>query len=195
MFQTQLQELFERGGLILRKWISSIEAALEDVPMDLRDNVEEEITEDQQFTMILVIKWSSTADALRPRIGRLESHWPLTKRTLLTSEIEKINDVFGWWSPATIKLKVLLQRLWEYGIDWDETLPSEILNEWKRWSEELPVLCDVSIPRYYSPTMFKEDSIHLHGFCDTWKRVCLCCIHVKWRSWVITFSIGGKWPV
>ena len=49
-----------------------------------------------------------------------------------------------------------------YGVDWDETLPSELLNEWKRWSEDLPVLCDMLIPRYYMPTTFKVDCIQLH---------------------------------
>ena len=64
---------FERGGFILRKWKSSVrvEAALGDVhvPMDLRDNVDKEITEDGRFTMIVGIEWSSTLDTFRPRIG------------------------------------------------------------------------------------------------------------------------------
>ena len=71
-------------------------------------------------------------------------------------------DVLGWLSPATIKMKVLLQRLWKYGIDWDETLSCGTLNEWKKWSEEVLVICDVLIPHCYLPTTFKENYIQLH---------------------------------
>ena len=144
----------------------------------VRDNVVKEITEDGRFTMILGVEWSSTLDAFRPRISRLESDRALTKR-ILCSEIAKIYDVLGWWSPATIKMKILLQRLWEYGIDWDETLPVEILNEWKKWSEELPCLCDILIPRYYLPTTFKANDIQLHGFCDASENAYAAVVYIR----------------
>lgn len=46
----------------------------------------------------------------------------LTKRTLVSS-IAKIYDVLGWFSPVIIKVKTLLQRLWESEVDWDEPVP------------------------------------------------------------------------
>ena len=39
-------------GFILRKWKSSIGATLHDVKIDLRDNMNKEITEDERFTMV-----------------------------------------------------------------------------------------------------------------------------------------------
>ena len=37
------------------------------------------------------------------------------------SDIAKTFDVLGWFSP-TIKVKFLLQQLWEQKVDWDETV-------------------------------------------------------------------------
>lgn len=48
----------------------------------------------------------------------------LTKRGLV-SDIAKVFDVLGFFSPATIKMKILLQHLWEMKIDWDEAVPNE----------------------------------------------------------------------
>ncbi len=43
-------------------------------------------------------------------------------KQILTSDIAKIFDVLGWIhiAPITIKAKILLQRLWEEGLHWDE---------------------------------------------------------------------------
>ena len=46
----------------------------------------------------------------------------LTKQVLV-SDIARIFDILGWFSSAVIKVKVLLQRLWEEGIDWDDPAP------------------------------------------------------------------------
>ena len=51
----------------------------------------------------------------------------VTKR-MLVSDIAQIFDVLGWLSPVTIKMKILLQRLWETKLNWDEPVPSHISN-------------------------------------------------------------------
>ena len=47
----------------MRKWKSCVEATLGNVPTDLRDNMDKEITEDERFTMVLGIEWNSRLDA------------------------------------------------------------------------------------------------------------------------------------
>ena len=104
-------------------------------------------------------------DAFRPRIAPITVDKPLSKRTLV-SEIAKIYDVLGWCSPVTIKIKILLQRLWEFGVDWDEVVPTKIYEEWEKWRIELPILRDILIPRCYTPKSETPLSVQLHGFCD-----------------------------
>ena len=60
----------------------------------------------------------------------------VTKR-FLVSDIAKVYDVPGWFSPTTIKMKILLQKVWERKIDWDDEVPSDILEMCLRWRNKL----------------------------------------------------------
>ena len=74
----------------------------------------------------------------------------VTKRAL-ASDIAKVFDVLGWFSPATITMKILLQRLWE---------------SWRKWRSELSVLSTLGIPWCYFPKEATVCSVQIHGFSD-----------------------------
>ena len=78
---------------------------------------------------------------------RLES---VTKHALV-SDVAKTYDVLGWFAPAIIKVKILLQRLWEAKIGWDDPAPDDIQESWEKWRLELPVLTSKLIVRCYFP--------------------------------------------
>ena len=89
----------------------------------------------------------------------------LTKRTLV-SDIAKMYDVLGWFAPVIIKMKILLQRLLESKLDWDEAVPEAIESVWSKWRSQLQSLSRVHIPRCYFPKDVQVTSLQLHGFCD-----------------------------
>ena len=82
------------------------------------------------------------------------------------SDVAKTFDVLGWFSPSTIKVKILLQRLWELKVDWDDPVPTVIHDAWAQWRSELPLLADKHIPRCYFNKESNVTSVELHGFCD-----------------------------
>jgi hypothetical protein len=47
----------------------------------------------------------------------------ITKRSLV-SDNARTFDVLGWFSPAIVVAKILLQTLWLEGITWDKSFPS-----------------------------------------------------------------------
>ena len=49
-------------------------------------------------------------------------------------------DMCGWYTPATFSLKILLQSIWQMGLEWDEELLQNLCNKWKLWSEELQLI-------------------------------------------------------
>ena len=67
---------------------------------------------------------------------------------------------------AIIKVKILLQRVWEFKIGWDELQPDEIKEPWLQWRTELVLLSDRHIPRCYYPKQVCIHSVQLHGFSD-----------------------------
>ena len=75
-------------------------------------------------------------------------------------------DVLGWFAPVIIKMKILLQRLWESKLDWDEAVPEAIESVWSKWRSQLQSLSRIHIPRCYIPKDVQVTSLQLHGYCD-----------------------------
>ena len=164
--QKQLQNLFSQGGFLLRKWNSNDPIVLQHVAPDLKETqVTHAITEAETYTKTLGIEWNSNSDHFRLTVADLPPLTNVTKR-LLVSDIAKTFDVLGWFSPAIIKVKILLQRLWEMKVDWDDPVPDSIKESWLQWRSELPCLSDKHISRCYFPKGVTIESTQLHGFCD-----------------------------
>ena len=88
----------------------------------------------------------------------------VTKRQLL-SETAKLFDPVGWLSPIVIRFKVLLQKLWVQGIEWDQHVSKEIQNEWEQIKDDLPNLAELKLQRCISPQA-KIANVQLHLFTD-----------------------------
>ncbi len=88
-----------------------------------------------------------------------------TKRTI-ASDVARTFDVMGWCSPAVVKMKILLQRIWELGLEWDEKVPPRIESLWRAWRTELPLLTTQPIQRCYFSSTQPCIIIQLHGFSD-----------------------------
>ena len=163
----QLQGLFSEAEFLLRKWNSSSPSVLEAIPAELRDSQTcLTITEaDDIYAKTLGVEWHSVTDHFRLDLSGHLSVEGLTKRVLV-SDIAKIYDVLGWFAPMIIKAKILLQRLWESKVDWDEPVPELIEDVWARWRSELKSLSQVHIPRCYFPKNVQVVSLQLHGFSD-----------------------------
>ena len=104
-------------------------------------------------------------DHFRLTVAELPLLQDVTKRVLV-SDIAKTFDVLGWFSSAIIKVKILLQQLWELKIDWDEPLPPTIHDAWLQWRSELKSLSGKHIPCYYFPKGAHITAVELHGFSD-----------------------------
>ena len=167
LLQKQLTELFSRGGFMLRKWNSNNSSVLERIPPSLRDSKEVQVFSETTdgYSKTLGIEWNVTADQFHVSIGDTTPLTTMTKRAIV-SDVAKVFDALGFLSPATIKMKILLQRLWELKLEWDQPVPKEIEDVWSQWRRELPSLTTLPIPRCYRPQGFPVTSLQLHGFSD-----------------------------
>ena len=89
----------------------------------------------------------------------------MTKRNVV-SDVAKVFDAFGLFSPPIVKMKILLQCLWEMKVDWDDPVPDNLLEVWSQWRMELPSLSTIHIPWCYSSVKFSVSSMQLHGFSN-----------------------------
>ena len=164
--QTQLQRLFSKAGFLLRKWRSSDPAVLQHLPPELRDDhPSRTLPESDGFSKALGVEWNSDLDCFRLAVTDFPCLDVLTKRALV-SDISKTFDVLGWFSPCIVTVKILLQRVWEDKIGWDDAVSPEIRETWERWRMELGLLSKKLIPRCYFIKEATVTSVQLHGFCD-----------------------------
>ena len=177
--QKQLQELFTKGGFLLRKWNSSEPAVLDHIPADLKEfNPTQQLPDPDQYTKTLGIEWNARQDHFRLTVAELPPITNITKRALV-SDIAKTYDILGWFSPAIIKVKILLQQLWEQKVGWDDPVPQSILDVWLQWRSELHFLMHKHIPRCYIDKKSRITSMQLHGFSDASERAYGAVIYLR----------------
>ncbi|UYV67972.1 hypothetical protein LAZ67_5002671 [Cordylochernes scorpioides] len=100
-----------------------------------------------------------------------------SKRSLL-SLIARIYDPLGWMAPLVIIFKIMLQKLWAKGCNWDERLLECIQWQWTGIEEDINQLNKISIPRYI-PCRNSILTLELHGFCDSSEKAYAAVIYLK----------------
>jgi hypothetical protein len=162
-----LQSLFSRGGFTLQKWNSNDSTVIQSISPEIRDTRDVHNISDLEstYTKTLGLEWNTKTDQFRLNPINSSLSRDITKRTLV-SDVAKLFDVMGWFAPVIIKAKILLQRLWETKISWDDPIPLSIQEIWARWKSELHLLAKVHLPRYYFSYHYVTTSFELHGFSD-----------------------------
>lgn len=175
--QHELRATLREGGFNLRKWASNSTELLRAVPeCDREIRLQHDIIIDATATIkTLGIKWNPSSDTFGFKISVLKGETN-TKRELL-SEIASLFDPLGWLAPITIKAKMLIQESWSANVGWDETLPSEIKNNWHKMKNELPTIEGIEIPRWINTG--GGTKIQLHGFCDASENAYAAVIYIR----------------
>ncbi|XP_062704143.1 uncharacterized protein LOC134286534 [Aedes albopictus] len=175
---SDLIDLTNSAGFILRKWSSNSAELLSNVPAELRDErISFELDSSTSTVKTLGLIWEPAADIFRFAVPQLESDAPITKRTVL-SESAKIFDPLGLIGPVVVQAKIFLQTLLKQKCDWDDLLPEELQNAWIEFRRNLLALDTLSVPRWVS---FTKDlvTVELHGFADASNAAYGACLYLR----------------
>lgn len=63
-----------------------------------------------------------------------------------------------------IRAEILLQELWPYKTGWDDALPSQLNDRWLVIKQDLSVLSQITIPRWFNT--LASSKVEIHGFAD-----------------------------
>lgn len=158
----------------MRKWRSNSEQLTSNISNDGENANLVEFAKNEK-AKTLGLTWICDSDCFGFNIqGAISNR--ITKRTVL-SAIGQIFDPLGLLSACIIIAKILLQRLWQNKLLWDETLPVELMNTWLKFKEALPALNECEIPRRVicsNPT-----SIELHAFSDASENAYGASIYIR----------------
>ena len=162
----ELCGLLLKGQMTLRKWRSDSPAVLQAIPEELHETDPHQIiSAPAECHKALGIHWSTQKNTLHIATPKLNDDDNPTMRQL-ASDVARTFDVMGWFAPATITGKIMLQRLWVLRLSWADLLPDDIKEEWWTWRTELPQLTNHPLPRCYFVRSKEKLSMQLHGFAD-----------------------------
>ena len=167
-----LDEVMESGGFTLTKWASNSDFVSNHIDVEHRaaTNVIGLNTDESPNEMCLHtrrIAWETQGDnfIFTSKTKILSKKDTGTKRSLL-SLASMVFDPLGYLSSFTVRVKVLMQEVWERGTQWDEQLDDDLSSKWRKWKDELPDLTMVKVPRCILQGMSELIQLELHGFCD-----------------------------
>lgn len=161
----QMNALLSKGGFELQKWSSNNKAMLEEIKQSMREDEKKKIGMKQEaVSKILGLTWDRSRDEFAYAVQLPPPTAPVTKRKVI-SDIAKMYDPLGWIAPSIVQAKIFIQKLWLAGMEWDEELPSPLLEEWLCYREELTHLIRFRLPRW---THHRSNAVvaELHGFSD-----------------------------
>ncbi|XP_064486179.1 uncharacterized protein LOC135398725 [Ornithodoros turicata] len=176
---SEATEIMKRAGMILDKWSSNCRE-LEDVFGPPTDPI---LTLGQkEETKVLGVVWHRDEDNFRfnpSTIMEFLINQRNTKRCVLQASA-RIFDPLGFLSPFVIRVKVLFQKLWELGADWDHELPSDLCAEWRAWCNDIQKLCLLNVPRCVVPTAEHSGyTLQIHVFTDASPRAYGAAVYLR----------------
>ena len=169
-------KIMTEAGMTLHKWTSNHPLLVERFKMDevgSADDQKELLLDDQKnpstAKSVLGIRWNSSEDYFTFQgEGIIKEALRLrpSKRNIL-KVAGKLYDPSGFLSPYIIQVKILIQMLWERGLEWDEGLPLDLQTKWEEWTSELHLLSQIKIPRYIG-SIYKQYArpLEIHTFGD-----------------------------
>ena len=186
---TESSELVKQGSVILEDASLSLAKFASNSPV-VSNELHSEFGSrhiDADFTKVLGMTWMTSIDCFKFEGIEIPSSIQLTKRMVL-SFVARLFDPLGWLNPFVTTLKVLFQKIWKLGLDWDEDLPEELALQFRTWISDLEVLKTWEIPRCYFHgctwnTLVDENHLEFHMFCDAADQKGYgACVYVRYPS-------------
>lgn len=170
---SQAQQLRESLNLLLSKacmplckWRSNLKELLESIPDSLREMSDLHLSpEPGNALKTLGIHWSTEQDCLFVATPDVSTQLPATKRSV-ASVVARIFDPLGWFTPATLPAKVLIQEAWALRLGWDDLLPSQLQSKWHEWISVITAIKNHPIPRHFGHPHKRVQNREIHGFSD-----------------------------
>ena len=104
----------------------------------------------------------------------------LTKRAVLC-QIARTFELVGFAAAFLIRAKIVMQRLWQQGQEWDQELPLPAREEWVRFFQEMGNLNHVTFEKSLTPV----DAIGVPTLCifsDASKEAFGACAYTRWQT-------------
>lgn len=168
--KNQVTDLLKKGQLELAKWASNRNTLV------VKNGSESIEFKDPEITSVLGIRWVPSNDIFVYKVKTYEERSDWTKREIL-SEVGSLYDPNGYISPVIVVAKIIMQKIWQHGTQWDDQVPEILVAEWNNFILSLEAVKAIKIPRWLG--MAKIEYSELHTFTDASERAYAAVTYVK----------------
>ena len=172
----EIDEIMQAGGLPLREWTSNKSEVL--------SSLSEEKKCFNSEVKVLGYLYDPLEDSLKLKNSSLNID-ASTKRQVLSS-LASVFDPLGAFSPILLQGKLLIRKMCQLSLDWDQKLSKDLLDQWRKFCINFNNISDLSFNR----KSFNTDSpVKLFLFSDASKEAFGCTIYaVQGESSRLIFS-------
>ncbi len=170
-----LRTTLAKGNFNIRKWLSN-----------RKEICDTEFYPEDGNTVALGTEWNLEKDTLRVKDVNLEDCIP-TKRNILKMTATYY-DIFGMLSGLLVRPKILLQKLWMHGYDWDTPIDpdSDLKSSVEAATRDLKEAKTVCIDRCLIPEKYRGKQplprTSLHGFSDASEDAMAMAVWLRWSE-------------
>lgn len=163
--QKRVTSLMLRGQFQMHKWSSNSSVVLKEIADHdkLQDKSLNIIMDDS--IKALGIRWNAHKDCFELKIDVERQETTFTKTTVL-SDIARAFDPLGYMGPIIVIAKIILQKLWLSGVNWNDELPHDLLEEWSCFRDQLLHMKPIPLNRWLYTTFSNDERVEIHGFSD-----------------------------
>ncbi|XP_058838160.1 uncharacterized protein LOC131693911 [Topomyia yanbarensis] len=174
--QTQLIKMLKTGGFELHKWASNCPELLQIIPEADREELTCVGGSVNEVIKALGLLWDPTMDQLLfVSPSAVPCKLPTKRQVLLL--VASMFDPTGTAAPVVLIGKLLMQRIWERRVGWDEPIPTDLV---KDFEDFLEAVCDVNMIRIPRMVVITNASAYeLHGYADASQFAYGACVYVK----------------
>ncbi|XP_036346348.1 uncharacterized protein LOC118755629 isoform X1 [Rhagoletis pomonella] len=172
-------EALNTASFPLRKWTSNCKKILAGLPKAhiYKENFLE--LDDMSETKMLGIRWNAVHDMFHFTVQPIPRKQEYTKREVLSC-VAKLFDPAGWLGPIVVVAKIFMQEIWLTKIDWDDSLPRNLLLRWETFLDNYEHIQKIKIPRWTHFTPW--DEVEFHGFCDASEKAYAAALYIRVRD-------------
>ena len=158
-----LTQLWNLANMQARKWSSNSKTLMQKIPVEDRALSVNLNADAELCVKTLGLWWTAETDKFVYKVHINDSK-VITKRCWL-SKISTIFDPLGFLSLYIVRARILVQKMWIAGFEWDDIIDNDVAEDCKKWLSELNQLHLVTIPRFLG---FKNSNTNteFHVFVD-----------------------------
>ncbi|XP_053699180.1 uncharacterized protein LOC128746160 [Sabethes cyaneus] len=184
----EVRLVHRKGGFEIRNWVSNSPEVLQSLG-ETKPVAPVHFNQDKQTSKerVLGVIWDPNTDEFAFSTTHREGLLPYlfeekrpTKR-IVASCVMGFFDPLGLLSPFTIHGKIIIQHLWRSSCDWDQEIDTKCWELWKQWTELLPEVEAIRIPRCYigDAKRAEVESLEVHIFTDASEHAYGCVAYLR----------------